>query len=58
MILELIRIGKAPAALVNLRTDPILALGPIISKHLYGKEIPIITLDVQAFNELETGQHA
>jgi len=58
VILELIRNGKAPTALINLRTDPILALGPIISKHLYGKEIPIITLDEQAFNELKTGQHA
>jgi len=57
VILELIRIGKAPAALVNLRTDPILALGPIISKHLYGREMPIVTLDEQAFNELKTGQH-
>ncbi len=40
MILELARIGKAPAAMINIKTEPILATGPIVCKHFYGKEIP------------------
>ncbi len=56
MILELARVGKAPAAIVNVRTEPILATGPIVCKHFYGKEIPIIALDKTSFRMLQTGQ--
>ena len=48
---------RAPAAIINLRTEPILATGPIVCKHLYGKEIPVVTLDEGAFQMLKTGQH-
>jgi len=58
IILELVRVDKAPAAIVNIRTEPILATGPIVSKHFYGKEIPVLTLDEEAFRLLKTGQHA
>jgi predicted aconitase with swiveling domain len=58
MMLELIRIGKAPAAIINIRTEPILATGPIVAKHFYGKSIPILSLDPQSFEQLKTGQHA
>ncbi len=58
MLLELVRIGKAPSAIINLRTEPILATGPIVSKHFYGKGIPVLTLDEAAFRSLKTGQHA
>ncbi|MFQ6079892.1 MAG: aconitase X swivel domain-containing protein [Thermodesulfobacteriota bacterium] len=57
IILELARVDKAPAGIINLRTEPILATGPIVCKHLYGKEIPIVTLDEEAFQMLRTGQH-
>jgi predicted aconitase with swiveling domain len=57
VILELVRNERAPAAIINLRTDPILAAGPIIGKHIYGKEIPIITVDEESFELLRTGQH-
>ncbi len=57
IILELARVNKAPAAIINLRTEPILATGPIVCKHLYGKEIPVVTLDEGAFQMLKTGQH-
>ncbi len=56
MILELARVGKAPAAIVNVRTEPILATGPIVCKHFYAREIPIITLDETSFRMLRTGQ--
>ncbi len=56
IILELVRVGKAPAAIINIRTEPILATGPVVSRHFYGKEIPIVNLDEDAFKELKTGQ--
>jgi predicted aconitase with swiveling domain len=58
IFLELARVNRSPAAIVNIRTEPILATGPIVCKHFYGKEIPIISLDENAFQMLQTGQHA
>lgn len=56
IMLELARVDKAPAAIVNVRTEPILATGPIVSNHFYGRQIPIISLDENSFRQLETGQ--
>ena len=58
MILGLARVDKAPAAIINMRTEPILATGPIVVKHFYGKDIPVMTLDEETFQMLKTGQHA
>lgn len=57
IMLELARVDKAPAAIVNVRTEPILATGPIVINHFYGKQIPIISLDENSFRMLKTGQH-
>ena len=57
IMLELVRVGKAPAAIVNINTEPILATGPIISKHFYGKAIPILALAEGSFKKIKTGQH-
>jgi len=57
IVLELARVDKAPAAIINIRTEPILATGPIVIKHFYGKEIPVVTLSDDAFKMLKTGQH-
>jgi len=56
IMLELVRVDKAPAAIVNVRTEPILATGPIVSNHFYGIQIPIISLDENSFLMLKTGQ--
>ena len=58
IMLELVRVDKAPAAILNMRTEPILATGPIVGKHFYGKQIPIISLDEKSFHRLKTGQYA
>jgi predicted aconitase with swiveling domain len=57
IMLELVRIGKAPAAIINIKTEPILATAPIISKNFYGQDIPILTLDEDNFRKIKTGQH-
>ena len=40
VLLELAKQGTAPAAMINIETDPLLVAGPIISKHFYGTTIP------------------
>ncbi|MGD9974191.1 MAG: DUF126 domain-containing protein [Desulfatirhabdiaceae bacterium] len=57
MMLELVRIHKAPAAIINIRTEPILATGPIVSRYFYGRSIPILTLAPEDFCQIRTGQH-
>jgi predicted aconitase with swiveling domain len=57
MILELVRVNKAPAAMINLKTEPILATGPIVSKHFYGREIPVVTMEKALFETLRSGQY-
>ena len=56
IMLELARIGRAPAAIINVRCEPILATGPIVSRHFYGRQIPMITLPPENFEQLQTGQ--
>ncbi len=57
MILELARVNKAPAAMINLKTEPILATGPIVCKHFYGREIPVVTMEKDLFDSLRSGQY-
>jgi predicted aconitase with swiveling domain len=44
VLLETIRTGVAPAAIINLKVDPILALGSIVADELYHQVMPIIVL--------------
>ena len=55
-IAELVRINKAPLAIINIHTEPILAAGALISKHFYNKVIPILVLEKESFHRLKTGQ--
>ena len=43
-LLETIRSGTAPAAIINLEVDPILALGSILGGEFYHKTVPIVVL--------------
>jgi len=55
ILLESIRAGTAPAALINLKTDPILALGAIVADELYGRSLPILTLKEDDFYSVREG---
>lgn len=48
-LLESIKTGVAPAAIVNLKVDPILALGSIVADELYHQAIPIVVLSEEDF---------
>jgi len=56
ILLELLQVGKAPAAIINVHTEPILATGPVVSRIFYGRGIPMITLAEKDFKRLRTGQ--
>ena len=56
-LMESIKTGVAPAAIVNLKVDPILALGSIVSDELYNKAVPIVVLDEQDFYSIKEGDH-
>ena len=58
MILELLRLNLAPAAIINIRTEPLLATGPIVGKHFYQKSFPIVNVSEADFDRLETGLQA
>jgi predicted aconitase with swiveling domain len=55
VLLECIRAGVAPAGIVNLKLEPILALGAILAQELYQKTLPIVILDEEAFNQINDG---
>ena len=55
ILLKSIRLGTAPAAIVNCTTDPIAALGSIIADELYGKPVPIVVLGEEDFRSIGDG---
>jgi predicted aconitase with swiveling domain len=42
---EAVRAGTAPAAVVLAEPDPILALGSIVARELYGRAVPVVVSD-------------
>jgi predicted aconitase with swiveling domain len=57
ILLESVKAGKAPAAIINLRVDPILALGSILADELYHKPVPIVVLSEADFSTIRDGDH-
>jgi predicted aconitase with swiveling domain len=45
VLAESIRAGTAPAAIVLGEPDPILALGAIVARELYGTRMPVVVLE-------------
>lgn len=55
ILLESVRVGKAPAAIINVQVDPILALGSIIADELYHRPVPIVVLSPEDFHAIKDG---
>ena len=53
IILEQIRTGCAPAAIINLRSDPVVLTGPIIANRFYNVDIPVVNLSEEDYAKLE-----
>lgn len=57
VLLESVRAGVAPAAILSTEIDPFLALASVVADEMYRKPIPILTLREADFEQLATGQH-
>jgi len=49
ILLEAIRCNHAPAAIINIFCEPIIATGSIVAKVLYGKSVPIAVVSEEDF---------
>jgi cis-L-3-hydroxyproline dehydratase len=59
VMLELLLNGKGPEAVIFQRREDILTLGVIISEDIFGRAIPVLTLDTDGFQAIlkRHGQH-
>jgi len=56
-LLEGIRSGTAPAAIINFNVDPIIALGAIVAEELYHKTVPIVALAQEDYAAIRDGDY-
>jgi len=55
VLLEAIRAGTAPAAIITTDTDFFFALASVVADELYAASLPLIALDAPGFSQLKTG---
>src|SRR5262245_9738407 len=55
VLAECVRAGTAPAAIVLAQPDPIIALGAVVARELYGRALPVL---VVTDHRLRTGSEA
>ncbi len=56
VVLELVRTGNAPAAIINRKAEGIIATGAILADKIYGKPLPLIDmLDEDPVSAIRTG---
>jgi hypothetical protein len=57
VLVESVRAGTAPVAIINCRLDPILALGAIVAEELYGVTVPVVVLATEDIEAIGDGDH-
>jgi len=55
VLLEAVRAGTAPAAILTTGADSFFALASIVADVMYGKSFPVVALEPDDFARLETG---
>jgi predicted aconitase with swiveling domain len=55
VLLEAVRAGTAPAALLTTGADSFFALASIVAGVMYGKSFPVVALEPADFAQLESG---
>jgi predicted aconitase with swiveling domain len=55
VLLEAVRAGTAPAAIVTTGTDAFFALASIVAGTMYGRSFPVVALEASDFALLATG---
>lgn len=58
VLLEALRAGTAPAAILTTGPDTFLALAAIIAQEMYGQTLPLVVLSKEDFARLESGASA
>jgi predicted aconitase with swiveling domain len=58
VLLEAVKAGTAPTAILSTEPDTFFALASIVSDEMYGKTIPLVQLSVEDFRKLLTGRQA
>lgn len=58
VLAEAVRIGTAPAAIVMIDADEILATGSIVADELYGRTVPILLVDAADYATIAAAGHA
>jgi len=56
VLLESVRRGKAPAAVITTGVASFLALASIVADELYGRNFPVVMVDRADFGRIESGQ--
>ena len=56
VLLEAVRAGTAPAALLTTSVDHFLVLASVVADEMYGKPVPIVALSQEDFAGLRTGE--
>lgn len=57
VILEALRQGTAPLAIINVESEKILAVGAIVAQVMFGWNIPIISITDEDFQKLSSGRY-
>jgi len=58
ILLESVRTGHAPAAILSTTVDPFLALASVVARELYDADLPILVITAEQFAGLATGMPA
>ena len=53
VLMEMMRLKTAPAAIINIRTDPVILTGPLLCKYYYEQVLPIINMLETEYARLE-----
>lgn len=56
VLMEMVRLKTAPAAIINLRTDPVILTGPLLCRHFYNQILPIVNVSEEDYAQLESMQ--
>ncbi len=56
ILLEAVKQGTAPAAIITSETDGILALGAAVAREMYDRSPPVLVLSGNDYGKIQTGQ--
>ena len=58
ILLEAVRVGTAPAAIITAEPDAILALGAAVAREMYANSPPVVVLPKPDYDRLQSGMWA